>query len=224
MKLTLAERLKKRMVHKPNFLYTLMYSTLLKFLGAKLNTHFTFKARPGEEKGPIVLVSNHAARMDYVFCSPAVWPKRLNYVVGYNEFFVTPTTIMLHWLQVIPKRNFVPDPYTIVSVRRIINNGGSICFMPSGMSSITGMQQPVMPGTGKLLRRLNVPVYYTKIKGGYLSNPKHCLDQRSGRVDIVVDRMFTPEQLADLKPLEIEDTMNRFRGGEWKENPYRHTN
>lgn len=31
--------------------------------------------------------SNHAARMDYVFCSPAVWPKRLNYVVGYNEFF-----------------------------------------------------------------------------------------------------------------------------------------
>ena len=211
MKLTLAQRLQKRMVHKPNpVLYTLLYGTLIRFFRAKLHTNFIFKARPGKEKGPIVLVSNHAARMDYVFCSPAVWPKRLNYVVGYNEFFVTPTTILLHWLQVIPKRNFVPDPYTIMSIRRIIKQGGNVCFMPSGMSSITGMQQPVMPGTGKLLKHLGVPVYYTKIRGGYLFNPKHCLDQRPGRVDIVVDRMFTPEQMAQMTAAEIEDEMNRL--------------
>ena len=211
MRLTLAQRLQKRMVHLPNpFLYSLLYYFVVKPIAAKLHTHFIYKAKPSEEKGSFVLVSNHATRMDYAFTAPAVFPKRLNYVVGYNEFFVFPTVLLLKWLQVIPKRNFVPDPYTITSIRRIVNKGGNICFMPNGMSSITGLQQPVMPGTGKLLRMLRLPVYYTKINGGYLSNTKHCLDQRPGRVDVVVDKMFSPEQLASMKPQEIEDQMNRL--------------
>lgn len=211
MKLTLAERLKRRMVHKPNpVLYAILYHFVVKPIAAKLHTNFTYNAKPTKEDGPFVLVSNHATRMDYVFTAPAVWPMRINYVVGYNEFFVFPTVLMLKWLQVIPKRNFVPDPYTIMSIRRIINKGGNVCFMPSGMSSITGLQQPVMPGTGKLLKLLKRPVFYTKIKGGYLSNTKHCLDQRPGRVDVVVDKMFTPERLESMTPLEIEDEMNRL--------------
>lgn len=210
MRLTLAERLQRRIVHKPNpILYAILYIVVM-IIDAKLKVHFFFKAKPSKEKGPFVLVSNHATRMDYAFCSPAVWPKRLNYVVGYNEFFVFPTAILLKMMQVIPKRNFVPDTYTIRGVKRIIDMGGNVCFMPSGMSSITGMQQPVMPGTGKLLKMLKVPVYYTKISGGYLSNTKHCLDQRSGRVDVVVDKMFTPEQLAKMTPLEIEAEMDRL--------------
>ena len=211
MKPTLAERLKRRMVHRPNpILYALLYFFVVKPIASKLHTSFTYKAKPQKKDGPFILVSNHATRIDYAFTAPAVWPLRLNYVVGYNEFFVFPTALLLKFMQVIPKRNFVPDPYTIMSIRRIINKGGNVCFMPSGMSSITGLQQPVMPGTGKLLKLLKVPVYYTKIKGGYLSNTKHCLDQRSGRVDVVLDKMFTPEQLSGMKPLEIEDEMNRL--------------
>ena len=183
------------MVHRPNpILYALLYFFVVKPIASKLHTSFTYKAKPQKKDGPFILVSNHATRIDYAFTAPAVWPLRLNYVVGYNEFFVFPTALLLKFMQVIPKRNFVPDPYTIMSIRRIINKGGNVCFMPSGMSSITGLQQPVMPGTGKLLKLLKVPVYYTKIKGGYLSNTKHCLDQRSGRVDVVLDKMFTPEQ------------------------------
>ena len=210
MRLTMAERLARRREHKPNpVLYAILYCVVL-VMKAKLKTKFVFKVRPGKDKEPFVLVSNHASRNDYVFTAPAVWPRRLNYVVGYNEFFRFPTALLLKVAQVIPKRNFVPDVHTITSAMRIIRQGGHIMFMPEGMSSITGMCQPVMPGTGKLLKKLGVTVYYTVISGGYLTYTKHCLDERVGRTEVVVDRMFTKEELARLSEAEIEDRMNRL--------------
>ena len=204
----MAERLARRREHIPNpILYTILYGVVL-IMKAKLKVKFTFKARPAEDKGSFVLVSNHASRNDYVFTVPAVWPRRLNFVVGYNEFFRFPTALLLKAAQVIPKRNFVPDVHTIQSVMRIIRQGGHVMFMPEGMSSITGMCQPVMPGTGKLLKKLGVNVYYTKISGGYLTYTKHCLDERVGRTEVVVDKMFSPEELASLTDVEIEDKMN----------------
>ena len=210
MKTTLARRLETRREHIPNrILYTLLYGVVL-IMKARLRTRFIFKVRPSEDKEPFVLVSNHASRNDYVFTVPAVWPHRLNFVVGYNEFFRFPTALLLKAAQVIPKRNFVPDVHTIQSVFRIIRQGGHVMFMPEGMSSITGMAQPVMPGTGKLLRKLGVTVYYTRISGGYLTYTKHCLDEHIGRTEVVVDRLFSKDELATLSETQIEERMNRF--------------
>jgi hypothetical protein len=54
-----------------------------------------------------------------------------------------------------------------------------------------------------------VNVYYTKIAGGYMTNTKHCLDTRPGRVEIVVDRLFTPGQLERMSADEVQETLNR---------------
>ena len=174
------------------------------------NTHFTYLARPAREEGQIVMIANHASRVDYQFTAPPCYPKKLNYVVGYNEFFRFPTSWLLPTMQVIPKKNFTPDAHALRQILRVIAAGGNICLMPEGMSSITGMAQPVISGGAKLLKKLGVPVYYSKISGGYLTYTKHCLDQRKGRIDVVVDRMFTAEQLKTLSVEEIEDTMNRL--------------
>ena len=210
MKPTLAQRLASRREHKPNpIVYAILYIVVI-IMKTRLRAKFIFKAKPSKDKGPFVLVSNHACRNDYIFTAPAVWPRRLNYVVGYNEFFRFPTCLLLRIAQVIPKRNFVTDVHAIRSMMRIINQGGHIMFMPEGMNSITGMSQPVMPGTGKLLKKLGVNVYYTKISGGYLSYTKHCLDERIGRTEVVVDKMFSPEELASMTDIQIEDRMNQL--------------
>ena len=210
MKLTIAQKLERRREHKPNpIVYAILYIVVL-IMKAKLRAKFIFKARPSKDKCPFVLVSNHACRNDYIFTAPAVWPRRLNYVVGYNEFFRFPNSLLITIAQVIPKRNFVPDIHAVQSMMRIIKQGGHIMFMPEGMNSITGMCQPVVPGTGKLLKKLGVTVYYTRISGGYLSYTKHCLDERPGRSEVVVDKMFTPQDLATLTDVQIEDRMNQL--------------
>ena len=208
--MTIDERIRRTDVKSPpGWLYWLLMQ-VTKVLNRTSNTHFTYRARPAEEPGPIVMIANHASRVDYQFTAPVCYPKKLNYVVGYNEFFRFPTSLLLPVMQVIPKKNFTPDAHALRQILRVIGRGGNICIMPEGMSSITGMAQPVIPGGAKLLKKLGVPVYFSKISGGYLTYTKHCLDQRKGRIEVVVDRMFTPEQLRELSVEEIEDTMNRL--------------
>ncbi len=209
-KLTAQEKLHKRQVGLPSPILYRILMVVCRILNKKIRTHFTYKAYPGREEGPIVMISNHASRNDYLFTAPAALPKRLNYVVGYNEFFRFPTSLLLRMMQVIPKKNFVADSYTIRQVLRVAKMGGNIFFMPEGMSSITGMAQPVIPGGAKLLKKLGFPVYYTRIAGAYLTYTKHCLDERPGRVEVTVDRMFTAEELKVLTPEEIDDRMNRL--------------
>ena len=210
MKQTLQEKLLKRQVKLPNGLLYWILMQVVKVLNRRINTSFRFKADPRKDKDPFILISNHASRVDYQFTGPACYPNKLNYVVGYNEFVRFPVCLLLKLAQVIPKKNFTPDLYCMRQMRGIIKKGGNLCIMPEGMSSITGMAQPVMIGTGKFLKLMGVTVYYTKVSGGYLTYTKHCLDERVGRVEVTVDRMFTAEDLQKLTPQEIEDTMYRL--------------
>ena len=210
MKQTLQEKLLRRQVKLPNGLLYWILMQVVKVLNRRINTSFRFKADPRKDKDPFILISNHASRVDYQFTGPACYPNKLNYVVGYNEFVRFPVCLLLKLAQVIPKKNFTPDLYCMRQMRGIIKKGGNLCIMPEGMSSITGMAQPVMIGTGKFLKLMGVTVYYTKVSGGYLTYTKHCLDERVGRVEVTVDRMFTAEDLQKLTPQEIEDTMNRL--------------
>ena len=207
---TLQEKLEaKRMGKPPALLYILLIRIWMLALNKKLGVNFTYKARPNKDKNPYVLVSNHASRVDYLYTAPAVLPHRLNYVVGYNEFFRSHLYPIFSIMQVIPKRNFAPDVHAVSEIIRVIKNGGHVCLFPEGMSSISGGSQPCAVGSGKLLKHLGVTVYYTKIAGGYMTNTKHCLDTRPGRVDIVVDTLFTPEQLGKLSAEEIQQRLNK---------------
>jgi len=207
---TIEEKIHGRQLKAPNsFLYWVLMQ-VIKVLNLKTHTSFKYLAKPGEEDGPIIMVANHASRVEYQFTAPCCLPKKLNYVVGYNEFFRFPLSIVLKWMQVVPKKNFTPDFYTVKQIIRLVGSGCSICIMPEGMSSITGMGQPIIPGGAKLIKKLGVPVYYSKISGAYLTYTKHCLDERIGKVEVVVDKMFSKEQIKTLSVEEIEDTMNRL--------------
>ncbi len=209
-KLTLQEKLERKHFKRPNaFLYNAIIRVYYAMCKKKLGIKFIYNARPGKDKNPFVLISNHASRVDYLYTAPACLPKRLNYVVGYNEFFRSHLKFIFGLAQAIPKRNFTPDIHTIKEVKRIINAGGNVCFMPEGMSSISGGNQPCALGGGKLLKNLGVTVYYTKIKGGYMTNTKHCLDERPGKIEITVDKLFTPEDLRAMTADEIQEKMNR---------------
>ena len=151
-----------------------------------------------------VVVSNHASRIDYVFTAPAFWPDTFNFVVGYNEFFRSHLAAVLRIMQVVPKKNFVQQPYSIRQMIRIIRAGGRLIILPEGMSSISGANQPCALGSGHLLKHLGVPVLYTKIAGGYLTAPKYNLNDRPGRVDVTVGVLLTAEQVKAMTAEEIQ--------------------
>lgn len=203
---TLQEKLAKRRVKKPPLLLYLLLAYVWKWMFVKkYNIHYTYKINIKDfKKQPYIVISNHASRVDYLYTGIAFLPHRLSYVAGYNEFFRSHLQFVFKLLQVIPKKNFVPEVSAIINISRIIKRKGKVIIFPEGMSSISGSNQPSAIGSGKLLKHFGVPVLMTHIEGGYLTNTKYCLDDRPGRVDVTVSQLFTPEQLSSLSEHEIQ--------------------
>ena len=209
-KKTLAQKLHSRKIHQPPKLIYLLLAQIWKLLFyKKLGMSVEYKVDPRKEQGPYIVVGNHASRMDYIYSGIPFLPHRMNYVAGYNEFFRSHLALVFRLLQVIPKKNFTPDVYTIKEVSRVIKSGGRVCIFPEGMSSISGGNQPVALGSAKFLKHFGVPVYVCKIQGGYLTNTKYCLDERYGKVNVIIDKLFEPEDLKALSLDEITDRLHK---------------
>ncbi len=207
-KLTNEQIMYSKKAQKPGAMYGLLGWVWKTFVAKKYNVKYNFKFDFRKEKGPYIFISNHSSRADYMFTGVPLLPNKYNYVAGYNEFYRSHLALVFKLLKVIPKKNFYPDSYTIKEVTRILKNQGKIVLFPEGMNSISGANQPVAIGTGKLIKHFKLPVYYSVIKGGYLTTPKYNLKDRIGRVEVDFDRMFTPEEIQNLTPEQIEDIVN----------------
>jgi 1-acyl-sn-glycerol-3-phosphate acyltransferase len=207
---TLQERLARRAIRKPPAAIYLALANLWRLLIApKYDVRYEYRVDPRKfRKGPLIVVSNHASRLDYIYAGLAFLPMRLNFVAGYNEFFRSHLALVFRLLQVIPKRNFTPDIYAARQIARILSAGGKVIVFPEGMSSIGGSNQPSALGSGNLLKHFGVPVLLVKIKGGYLTSTKYCLDERPGRVEVVVDLLFSPEELAGMSEAEAQERLD----------------
>lgn len=209
MKKTIDQKLHSRKIKKPPlFLYNVLGFIWKIIFTKKYNLKVVDKVNLKKVKGPYILISNHASRQDYIFTAVPLLPRRYNFIAGYNEFFRSHLAGVFKLLKPIPKKNFTPDFYTIKQAKRVVDKGGRLILFPEGMNSIGGCNQPVVVGTGKFVKRFNLPVYYSVIKGGYLTCPKYDLADRKGKVEVTFDQMFTTEDLARLSPTEIEDIMN----------------
>ena len=206
--LTIDEQLNLKAIKRPNPLFygilKIVARTVLKW---QYNPKIYWKDNFSKVKGPYILISNHASRADYLF-NAAYLKERVNFVLGYNEFFRSHLAGTVNGVSCIPKKNFQFEPKAMMRMKSIIHQGGVISIYPEGMSSISGANQPVAAGTGSFLKKMGVPVYYSVIKGGYLSCPKYNTTDRPGTVESVLDIMFTPQDLKDLTPKEIEDIVN----------------
>ena len=208
MKKTLDQKLHSRKIKKPNIIYPILGYIWKLLFYKKYNVTPIFKTNIKKVKEPYILLSSHASRLDYMFTAIPLLPKRFNFVAGYNEFFRSHLAGVFKLLRVIPKKNFTADIYTIKEVSRVLKKGGNIILYPEGMSSISGANQPVAVGTGKFIKHFKLPVYYSVIKGGYLTSPKYDLKERYGKIEVVYDIMFTKEEIEKLSPTEIEDIIN----------------
>ena len=205
---TISQKIRSINITKPKLVYMVLGFLWKKFVFKKYNVHVINNIDKKKLKQSHIFISNHASRLDYIFCGLPLYPIRYNFVAGYNEFHRSHLSKVFKLLKIIPKKNFVPDVYTIKQVSNILNKNGNIFIFPEGMSSISGANQPVASGTGKFIKHFEKPVFYSVIKGGYLTSPKYNLKERKGYVEVVFDELLTVKQIQELSPSEIEDIIN----------------
>ena len=167
-KLDIEKKINSRKGKKVNpIIYKLLMNLVAKpFLLRPMNVHVDSKIDPKQIKGPFIVLSNHTSRCDWMYVSKALYPQNLNYMVSYTEFFRGHMHFVFDLLHMIPKKNFTPDQNSIKKVMQVIKDGGNVVLFPEGKSSISGTNQPIMNGTGKLLKFLKESLSVTS----YINN------------------------------------------------------
>ena len=215
---TLQEKLAKRKYHSPSRIVTGLYDLIgSTVLLPRYNPHIGKEVKISRDDCPCMIVWNHLSRVDHLYTMKAAFPRRYNMVAGYSEFFRSHLR-MVFWLnQILPKKVYNQDIPGVKAITSILRQKGMIAFSPEGMSSIYGTNQPVVPGSGRFIQFLKVPVYFLEMRGQYLTSTKHFLEERKGRTEARLRLLFTPEQLKRMTPAEIDNRLNEaFRHDEFE--------
>ena len=211
-KLTINKKISQLKFKKPSRLCNFILMTVAGALYKKscnvtIDSSVDLKKYKGK---PLLIVSNHASRMDYAFVGFALKGRRINYVAAENEFHRSKFSFAFSMAHIIPKKNFVPDITTIRGMAQVLRKEkeATVCIFPCGMSTISGAQQPSMLGSGKMLKHFGVTVLGVRIHGGYFVSPKFDITERHGKVEVELFEMFSPEQLSEMSPDEIQEKMD----------------
>ena len=200
----------------PYLIYYIVGRTNL--LGAKYKPHFIRRDKL-PRKGPCFLIWNHQSRRDHTFLCTAVWPRKMSIVCEANEFFRSHLHFAFWGNNILPKKPFDTTDYIgLKAIDSSIKKGGVIALSPEGNVSNFGNNQPIALGTGKLMKRYNIPVYMVRLNGSFLTNNKYYDEDRIGRVDVELYKLFTSEDIQRMSAEEIEERINtelRFDDFEW---------
>ncbi len=215
---TLQDKLEKRKFRTPGRCVTFLYNAIgSSVLLPKYNPHITKNVDISKRDGACFLIWNHLSRLDHLYTMKAAYPERYNMVAGYSEFFRAHLHTVFRLNQILPKKVFTQDRLGIKAINSIIKQGGIVTMSPEGMSSIYGVNQPVVPGSGHFFKHYKIPVYFLKMRGQYLTSTKHYLEERKGRTEAELSLLFTPEQLDGMTAEEIEDKLNEtFRHDDYE--------
>jgi len=213
MKRTIEERISRRNYKRPNrFIWWFLRAFLIPGLAKKYHVEPIYddeiKKQFLADKGPKFIVYNHQSRFDYISDALLAYPERMNFVIGYNEFYRKKFHVIFNLVHAVPKKNFTSDLLFARNIYNLIKQNATMIFSPEGMSSITGHNQPIVPKTGKFLKRYKVPVYCISQQGGFLSSPKVCNEDRIGKIVSKMTLLLSKEDLERLSEEEIQERVN----------------
>lgn len=174
-----------------------------------------------KDGGPYLILSNHVGVLDPIMIS-AVMPRHIRWVAGAYLF----KTRFLHkvigdWCTAIPKQQGRSDVSMVRSVQRALKNGDNVGLFPEGTRTWDGEMMPVnYSPMAKLLKLYRQKVLFIHIEGGFAHQPRWADFKRQGSVVINVKYQLTPEQIADMDIILLQDTIKKylhFSNDEWKQ-------
>ena len=200
-------------IKKPNgvlyfLVFILMYPVLKLLFRLKVD-----KSGYDPPKGPFIVVSNHCSFMDFIVVMLALYPRRMNAVAAQKFFYYRPLNKLLPAMGAIPKYLFDPDIRAIRGVMAVIKRGGRILLFPEGRCSTDGAYMGIHKSTGKMIKKLAVPVISCRIEGAYTCMPFWRKGVRLGRERVTIAGLLSAEEAGAFSADEINSAIDARLGG-----------
>jgi predicted RNA-binding Zn-ribbon protein involved in translation (DUF1610 family) len=165
-------------------------------------------------KGPYIVLANHKTMLDFLFVMLPLYPRRLNAVTAQKFFLYRPLHKLLPMMGCIPKNMFDPDIRSVVGIKTILKRGDSVLLFPEGRCSANNEYVGISKATGKLLKKLGVPVISCYIEGVGVCAPHWRKGVRFGRTRVTYKNLFSEEALKSLSIDEINTAIGARLSGE----------
>ena len=173
------------------------------------------KSRPTFDKGeidnldgPFLLVSNHGSFFDVYYLSKLADPNRMSFILNRYYFRTKWIRKILNKMGTIPKKLFSPDLETIKKTLHSVKNGYPVLMCPEGRLSVDGTNYAITSETGKLIKKLRIPVVIARINGAYMVNAKWRPHRVKGNIHTEVRKIISAEEINNMSVSEINKTIN----------------
>ena len=170
----------------------------------KLAYSYNCKKAPAIQS-PYLVISNHTTVLDCVLVGMS-FRKQMYFVASEHVYRKGWVSRLLRWaFEPIAKMKGSSDTLTVMKIIRKLRNGYNVCLFAEGNRSFDGRNFPVPQATGKLAKICGATLVTYRIQGGYLTNPRWGFGIRHGKAFGQVVNVYTPEQLAQMTPEQINE-------------------
>lgn len=194
---------KKRHIAVKNIIHLLLYPYSRIKYGLRIE-----RLKEKKERQYLVLY-NHQTAFDQFFVG-MLFKKHLYYVASEDIFskgFVS--SIIRFLVNPIPIKKQTTDVRAIMTCIKVAREGGSIAIAPEGNRTYSGKTEYMNPSIASLAKKLELPIAFVKIEGGYGTHPRWSDVIRKGEISCRVSRVMEPEEFSDMQPSELSRIIER---------------
>ncbi len=181
------------------------------------------------KKGPIVVIANHQAALDFVNLINAT-REPMSFVISNSFYSSLPFKGIMDRIGVIPKQQFQTSLKDIHTMKAVVDEGKILVIYPAGLMCEDGLSTPIPEATCRFLQWMHADVYMAKTYGTYFCTPKWAKKRRRGKTLIDIYKLFSADELTSMPNeeqsarvdeallfdayREQEDLMIPYKGGE----------
>lgn len=194
------------MLKRHHFFYWLLWPLVVLFLRLK----FGYRAeKPKNLPDTYLVLANHTTDWDPVLVGAGF--RKMMYFVGSEH--------IARWPRAYKFLKFAFNPImrykgttafsTVTEMLRRLRAGKNVCLFAEGVRSWDGVNSPILPSTGKMVKKAKCGLVTYRIEGGYFVSPMWSKSLRKGHLRGRVANVYTAEQIAAMTAEEINEAIVR---------------
>ena len=208
MKKDLKTRLVNRKVKKPNPFLMAIGMWIVGIMNKLYKVQFSYDYDPKTiQKEPVVLLSAHASRTEFIYSIYGFGRHDINVVCGYQNILKKGLYHLFIQFGAISKYLYQPDYMCVKNMLRALKRGGSVGLFPEGIQSTSGSTHPINPATAQFIKSCKANVVVCTSRGAYLATNRYSADRKKGYIGLHYSHLFTPEKLKELSTEEIYEKL-----------------
>lgn len=192
--------------------YDVAYTCLRPFVVLFLKLKFGYKYKKAKDLPEnYIVLSNHVTDFDPLFVASS-FPKQMFFVASEHiTRWGLPSKLLKIFFDPIIRYKATVAASTVKEVLKKTRDGKNVCVFAEGIRTWDGVTWPILPSTGKMIKKAKCGLITYKITGGYFVSPNWSLTNNTRRGPIYGEPIgiYSKEQLEEMSVDEINAIINQ---------------